>query len=352
MNFNLSLGYEIVEWAIYIEVILIVVLVLATYLFKWISVMQAKRRARNAAKIEEHLTSLVNENKPYNRKAFRRRWRKSRVLLPVFFKLDKQYANNPNWQRVRQDLLVNLILPIARRKARSVFWLNRYYATEVFNMICMPEDEKRIVRLTSDRVPLVYIHSIGAAIKCGSEKAINNVLTRMSKMSWLAQNTSLDAFRNAPPTVSTFIQNRLAKEKNSNVRAACYKILALLPPIEDFNIPHSDLHSDNMQLRIASAKYFVTLKRKDTIPVLTSYLRDKDWQLRLTALQKLGELQAKEAIPSIKECLQDSNWWVRVNAAEILRSFGKEGQQILSNDAPDLAELPEESLTHMAHSNW
>src|SRR5579862_1026935 len=229
---QLGLRRELIETVVIVEFFLIIAMIVSTYLFKYVGYVREKRKQKLIGIIENHLTSLISSNQPLNVKKFRRRWKKIQILYPMLVKFDKTYSNTPAWQKLRQDFLQLILLPLARRRAYSRRWAIRFFSCETLGIASEAQDEKIILKLLKDRIPLVYLHAISTAIKAKSEAAINAIIARTAKMSWLTQAMYLEPFEHAPIEIRAFVERRLISASEPIIRAECYKILRKFPPVE------------------------------------------------------------------------------------------------------------------------
>jgi len=347
-----GLGRDVIEMTVMVEFALIIFMILSTYFAKLSVMIVRKRREKLIATIEKHLTELINSRSSLDLKTFKRRWKKIQFLFPILLKFDKQYGTNAAWLNIRNDFLHGLLVPLARRRARSRRWLLRFYASETFALVYDKQDEPFLLRLLKDRIPLVYLHTIKTAIKSNSEAAINAVITRMSKMSWITQTMYLKPFEEASPQVRSYIETRLKSAKESAIRAECYKILRKFSPGAVSWDVSADLDAADFELRIAALKFMLHTDEKASLPILVNKLKDNRWEIRLVAIHRLSMLKAESALADIANCLNDADWRVKMGAAEALKSFGDKGSALLKERAPDLANIAFSAKEHLPGTLW
>lgn len=347
-----GLGREIIEIAIIIEFALIIVMVVATYFAKLSAFVLAKRRMKLIATLEEYFKKLIDTNSTIDIKKFKRRWKKIQILFPIFTKFDDIYANNSTWKNVRRDFLFNILVPLARRRGRSLRWLLRFYSSEVLALTYEPQDETLLLRLLRDRIPLVYLHSINTAIKSNSEAAINAVINRMAKMSLLTQTMYLAPFEHASPTIRSFIENRMKSAKETNIKAQCYKMLMKFKPATVSWDINTDLNSTDAELRLAALKFLIYINEQDALETVSKKLNDPSGEVKLVALHALGKFNAASTMKEIAQCLNDSEWRVKIAAAEVLKGFGSEGELLLNKYAPELNQISSDDEDHLPGTIW
>jgi hypothetical protein len=74
----------------------------------------------------------------------------------------------------------------------------RHYAALSFTHFSENGDEEHIIRLINDDIPLVRYSAATAGIIYGSEVAIDSIIIRMSKESWLTQTVYMQGFDKIP----------------------------------------------------------------------------------------------------------------------------------------------------------
>ena len=237
------------------------------------------------------------------------------------------------WPEMKKDSQCCTIT-IARNKYQSRIWMNRLLSTQCFELWMRNQDEEIICKLLEDNIPLIQLHATIAALKFSTIKLINLVINIMSKRGRLGQAVYLKVFDIATPQTREFVGDRLKTEKDYFVRATCYKILMTFKEYNASIDTSADIHSNNMELRLASMRFTSLAQKSDAIPLMISLLSDPQWEIRAASNRILGDLHASQAIPEITNGLRDKNWWVRVNAANTLKGFGKAGLQILNAQDP------------------
>lgn len=338
--------YGLLEWIIKIEILFVILLIIVTYVLKYYFVVKAKKIKRISDEIETHLITTVQENKPVNAELFPKEWRRLDILLQLLFKLDLT-IKSPSWTGIKQNIADVILLPIARKKYKSHFWMNRLLSIQCFELWMEMQDEDIVCKLLEDKIPLVHLHATIAAIKFSTIKLVNLVINIMSKRRRLGQAVYLKVFEIATPETKEYVEERLKTEKDFFVRATCYKILMTFKEYNTAIDTSTDVHSSNMELRLAAMRFTSLAQKSESIPLMISLLSDPQWEVRAASNRILGELHASEAIPEISNGLRDKNWWVRVNAANTLKGFGEAGLQILNAQDPVKDRYAYETAMHV-----
>lgn len=338
-----TIQYEVAEIFVITEFVLVALIMLVTCIMRVYLNYRDRRNAELRKSIEESLLNLLVTKQPLKVSEYKRKWRKISLLMPILFKFDKEHAS-VDWELMRTELLDKIILPLARRASRRHLWSLRYFAAEAFSQRFEKSDEKTIIRLVKDRVPLVSMHAVPAALAIGSEAAVNAIITLMSKQSLPTQKTYLRSFSHSPANTHTIVERRLLSTSEPSIRAVCYNILAKFPAGNQNLDVSQDLKSDNLNLRISALNYAAYTRSGDTVAILLSALKDPSWQVRLIALHYLKAFHPSEALHAVADLLHDSEWWVKMGAASALKAFGDKGKQLVHARTPELVDAPTEAI--------
>lgn len=348
----MELNYNIIEFAITVEVIIIVLIIISSYVLTAIIYVREQANKKAQKDIKTYLRKQVLANQSFSVERFPRKWKKMHLLFPVIEELNKFYSNDSSWEPIAKGLMTTVMLPLARKYAHSRIWIYRFYACKTFESVAEKKDADAIFRLTNDSVPLVYIHSIKAAIQCCSEKAVKNIISRMAETSWITQSVCSEFFKNAPTEVQNMIENVLLTSKEEGMREVAYDLMRQFHP-KDLKLDVTeDVNSDNIELRIAALKYITHVNKDKALPFLIKALEDKWWKLKVVALHRLSLMDASGAIKAIAACLDDPGWAVRNSAAEALKALGPEGEKELRARAIELDDMPFKAKDRLSKMLW
>lgn len=344
--------YVLAETIIIIEFALAGLLIVAAYLLKLYYYIKERRHQYFTRMIEDFFNKLIASGQTVDFVIFPDKWRKLNMLFPILEKLDKNNNGSPAWGKLREKFINEILAPLARNESTNLNWALRFYASQVFAFVSQSTDESYVIQLANDKVPLVHLHALSAALNLCSEKAINIIIDRMLDQNWLTLSIYLQAFDSAPPDTYDIIERRLVSATDSKLRTACYNILLHYPNKRITWDISNDIQLDNKYPTIAALKFLVEVKKEAAISVLVEQLQNKHWEVRIISLHRLGLLQATEAKFAIVQCLYDSDWWVKMSAAEVLKSFGAEGQGLLKENIPELEKIPFDVREHIINTLW
>jgi hypothetical protein len=317
--------YILAEIIIVIEFVLILVVMIATYLLKVVSVAKKRNKATLTVEIQHHLKQLITNPANFKMENFPNKWRKIHLLMPVVNDFDTTMPSG-NWQTLRVNLFHTIVLPLARKAATSYHWPLRFFAAEAFTLAMAKNDEPLVLKLVHDSVPLVYLHALKSALAFGSENAINAIIMRMSKERRLSQTPYLQAFDSVAPNTRPLIEKHLKVATDPFERATCYKILLKYSSENATWDIQPDIDSNVTELKLAAIKFMAYTSKDSAISKLAVLLRDPHWEIRVVALHALSQLSAAKVIPLISGCLHDPVWWVRISAADALKKLGEPGE--------------------------
>jgi hypothetical protein len=322
----MNISYRIAEIILIFEFSLITLVIFLSIASKIISYIKEKNEQQIRDNIHNYLKLLTKANKQFDPQQFPRRWQRLKLLLFSLHELDIQ---KDHWKKIKQDLIHSIILPLARKAARSHKWVSQFYAAQGFELYAGKEEDLLIAKLICSEVPLIRVAALRAALKCGSEIALNAIINQIQHQPYLTQSVYLQAFTEAPLTSKPFITRYLKSASSPSIRLTCYRILLnYLPSKIDWDIT-SDINSKNKAIKLVALKLLAYWSPLSAAPILAEQLKDEYWETKVVVLHALGYLPAQEIIPQIIECLQDSNWWVRLNAAQALKNLGEQGEHTL-----------------------
>lgn len=362
---QLGISYTFIKNLVIIELVLLVLLIIVTYVLGIIFQYQTRYNLYLQNKIRNFLqkallqktTICIKKNymRTSNKHKLRIRLHKKtlfmQLFIPVFKEFNTEYANNPSWTTLRDSIVKDFLHVYARKYAVDRNWILRLYSAEIFTLDIRPEDEEIILKLIHDEVILVYIQTVKVAIKLGSEKALLAVIERITKENWVMEMVYLDQFGRMNMDSLHIIEEILLQSQNEKIRAICYQILLKFPPIK--SVWHEkDVFSTNYNLSASALKYYVHCKEESALSTLVMFLTHSDWRLRFIAVHRIGFLEAKSEINKIAERVSDKEWWVEIAAAIVLQQFGRQGVQMLREINPTLIDLRINLNKYLHHILW
>lgn len=340
--------YRLLENIIWIEILLVVLIIIIAYLLKFLFYLSERHHQRLTAQIEFYLSTIMVSSQPLSEQNFLKQWRRLDLVLPVIHKFDLIHQDQA-WKTLKETITETILLPIARKKYNSYRWMNRLLSCQCFEIAMSEHDEEIVCSLLLDKIPLVHMHAVIAAVKHSTITMTNMVITSMAEKRRLGQSVYLKIFELAPLKTRDFVISRLSMEENPYTRASCYKILLTFPLTESESSisTTADINSPNIELKLAAIRFTAYSHKKNSIPLLTELLSSENWETRATSARLLGDLNSNTVIPELTNCLKDPVWWVRVNAANSLKNLGNDGLTVLYAQDPNVDLYAYETAMHV-----
>lgn len=325
---------KLIETVILIEVFLVLGILFMTFGLKLYLMIKDNANRSTLSNIESYLIDICNNNVALDDSRFLSKWNRIDLLLMAIQNLNERLDTDA-WERIRSQLEKSVLLPLARKKARSYRMFNRLLAVKTFSLCMEKEDEISICILLEDKVPIIQLYAIMAAINFGTEVLVNAVLDRLAVSRRLGKSIYLKLLQKSNPEFHEYIARRMQIETNPYVLVACYKMLMLLPkaPLNVDIVPH--MHSDFLELKLAALRYCSYVHDEQAISLIVPFLSDKSWEVRAVCCNLLANLVAIDMIPELMKLLSDPVWMVRLNAANAIKSFGAQGIKILEKLNPN-----------------
>ncbi len=340
--------YTLLKNIIWIEISLVILIIIITYSLKFLFYLNERHKKRLSEQIEFYLSTFLLTKQSFSEKDFLKQWKRLDLVLPIIYKID-QTNHDESWNAVRDAVVRNVLLPIARKKYDSYRWMNRLLSVQCFEIAMDDHDEEMVCNLLMDKIPLIHMHAVIAAVRHSTITMINIVISSMAEKRRLGQTVYLKVFEQAAPHTRDFIESRLNMETNPYTRATCFKILLEFPMSQsELSIDTSaDINSPNIELRLAAIRFTAYAHRENAIPLLIELLSNESWETRATCARLLGDLNSKSVIPELTKCMKDPVWWVRVNAANSLKNLGDEGLNVLHTQDPNVDLYAYETAMHV-----
>ncbi len=312
-----------------LEEILILAFVVLTYGAKGYYELKTKRERIKNAKMRDILSTATKQKTLLTQPQINYLQPFDHSLLFLIHELDST-DNTPQWKEIRNQVIQQVVQPTARKLAKSSKSLKRYLATECFSFGTEPSDQNTIISLLQDPTLLISLNAARVAFKYPSPELINAVIDRFSREDRFQQSAYANMLAENSKQIAYIIEQRLLKEKNTQIKIFCYRLMTVFPPQKEMMAAaQHDITNEDLDLKLAVLTYLAHHKQSESITILRNFLTDKQWEVRSRAIQLLGDLKDIPSLPVIRNGLHDSDWWVRFRAAEALCKLGEQGIAIL-----------------------
>ncbi|MCM8786233.1 MAG: HEAT repeat domain-containing protein [Candidatus Omnitrophica bacterium] len=184
-----------------------------------------------------------------------------------------------------------------------------------------PSDEakKTLIKIGSSALPYIFE-------KFNDEKTPKSLKIKI-----------IEIFREINDENAMIFLEKIANEKDYDLKEKAIEILSLNKNETDFLIDYFKTTDNNLKIKIISG--FGKTKNSKAIPFLYELLNDKNWEIRKYTLWAIGEIKESVDIEKLIPLVKDKNEFVRKELAETFRKIKN------NSTIPHLIEL-------INDSNW
>ncbi|OGN63362.1 MAG: hypothetical protein A3E80_02900 [Chlamydiae bacterium RIFCSPHIGHO2_12_FULL_49_9] len=330
--------YEIIQWLLIIQFSIIGVHTIAALVSTPLSSFFSKRREQKLAIFKKNLLICAREKTECSLARVPPRLRKIPFLIPIMLQIDGE-IKDPNWDRIKKSIFQNVLFPIAQKLTYSRKWAERIQAVGCFLYLSDKQNEKYILHLLGDSIPIVQYSAAYCAAKLGTSECVNAIINEMNRSNRFLRHPFREALLKGDDSSFEFLEARLEQDADPVARLSCLEVLSHHMNAHIADLAERDLHAPSKNLRIAAIRalghYFDPKSHRPLIDLL----KDPEWEIRAIAARALGYLKAQEALSELSSLLKDPVWWVRMNGALALKRLGEEGikklQQRQENQSAD-----------------
>lgn len=258
-----------------------------------------------------------------------------------------------DWDKIKERIAKQFLIPRARRIYDSVSWTNRNYAARAFALYPLREDTHKILHLLEDSVFLVRAIAASAAIALEIPDAVDKIIRRMSTQESYSHFFYRDLVINQG-TIKVFeqVQELAQKDKDLGVHLSCLEILAGKSIKITRPFLSKDLHSTDDQIRLAAVRVYAHNLQKESAVVLSLCIEDSYPQIRMEAAMGLRHFLSESTLKQLEKALSDPEWPVRLQAGLSLKNMGKVGEQILNDQSPEKNKTAYDTAEYVKHFDW
>lgn len=329
----------LIKWVAIIQLVLIFFFVLLSYITSAYSKHRKRQTALKIKHTEEKWIRSFQENQLTAAPEILNPEHLSlNPLLEIIKKIDQQFNKNVAWGKKREEIMQNWILPEARKLSDSTDWFDRFTACQAFELAIQqnPVDEPIVKKLLYDEIPIVALDAEKIAIRFNSQTLVDAIADCFSKTRHVQQSFYAELLPEDSKTLAPLFANTLSRSDSPYVKAFCYRALSVfLESFETIPSLEQDIHSENLELKLAALNYLAHTDSKKAEIELKAALKNPVWEVRAKAANLLGRLQIVSSAHLLETTLRDSEWWVRINSAEALLKLGEPGIKILKDQTPE-----------------
>ncbi len=313
------------------QFIFIVIHVFFSLILKPISSYLSRKKRKVLIEFRDKIRELIEKKRSLPINLFPIRFRKISFLIPLIINTDKE-NQDAHWKKMRESLFINILFPKAKKLTYAKRWTKKIQAIGCFFHCPDLNNEKEILHLLQDSIPVIKYSAAACAAKLGTPTAVNAIIDEMNCNRFLRFPFRESLLKGNPKSFS-FVEERLEKDKDPWTRVSCFEILSHNMNPHIVELAKRDLYSSHKNLRIAAIRAIGRYLNPISISLLIPLLKDNEWEVRSVSARSLGYLKAKEALGDLSLLLTDKSWWVRINSALALKRLGEDGIQVLKQQS-------------------
>lgn len=327
----LSPYFSLVKWVVFIQLSAIVITALYGLSFRKIQDFLQKRYVRKTRTLETLIQSCISEKiLPTSLSKYT-----LHDVLTAVLETDKK-LKDPHWEEIKLHFFQKIIFPKARRMAYSFRWTKRMLAARCFLACIDSNNEKYILHLLKDSIPIVQYSAAYSAAKLGTSKCILAVIEEMNKSERFLRQPFIHALTQEINKIFLYVEELLQKTEDPYTKVSCLEVLSHRMNKYVAECAQRDLYSSHKNLRLTAIRALGCFPHRESEELLKPLLNDPDWEVRAISVTSLSTIGARKSMPQIELLLKDDTWWVRMNAALALKRLGEEGEVILKAQDPNV----------------
>jgi HEAT repeat protein len=245
------------------------------------------------------------------------------------------------------DLLENILFPIARKEAMSPWWTKRNWALRCLSLSPRKQDEIYFLNFLCDPATHNRFSAIKPLLQIGSASSLNVIVEVMEDENRHTQAVYLAMTRFGGEHFYEAIRERLKREHDPAAKRVCIDILSDSLENSDIFLIKRSLFDQDKSLRLTAIRCLGKLEMHHSTQLLINFLEDDLWEVRSLVAKFLGSRKAYQAIPLLLENACDKNWWVRLNSIQALFDMGDSGRLALETITPEKDKYAYEMLQYV-----
>lgn len=335
------------------ELVILLLLIISAILRRfWIYYKERKEQKDKHTISRVIIDSLKGKEDPKILQRLKR-FKSKPILLSSLELFDRRF-NDERWQNLKKQIAESYLLPGARRRMKSFYWLKRNFSARCFALVPLSQDIKNITTLIDD--PLFLVRSIAAkaAVKLEIKEGIDKIIHQMSREIGYARYLYRDILlQGKSRQIFSWIAEIAALEKDPDIHLACLEALSSQTLMLSLPFLKQDLESKDPNIRLAALKVLIRNPQKDLTHFLLKSLEDPSVEVRIQAAKGLEHIASKESLEKLEKVLtNDPSWPVIVRAAWSLKNMGKRGIDILNAQNPSKNKRAYEAVQYAMQFDW
>lgn len=222
-----------------------------------------------------------------------------------------------------------------RNEARSRVWWKRLRAARALSVLASPAELPTVLALVHDPNHAVRLAAALTLRRLPRRELLEAVLGLALEARAVARGFLVEALADPTSDLIQLLLERLGTATDSEEQRTLLDLAGELriPGLLNSILRH--VGSDDLEVRIATARALGAYPHPRSSRSLRQLLADPCWQVRAQSAAALGAIAAAEARHDLRRSLGDENWWVRLRSALALRKLGPMGSEILAAMTPE-----------------
>lgn len=313
-----TMGQHIVWIVFLVELFLITLLVVESYVAKIWSLVTHKKQKR---KIQAIRAYFENKNMtmppPY-----------LADLSLLFSELRRTTALSEDEKR---SFVQRYVAPYTKDFARTRNYQKRFFLLESFSYYITPEDAPVILRLIQDERSIISINAVTVGIRLVDALIYQAIIERLSNLDWATQKLYITHLSKSD-VLFDILKSNLTHSKSNWLKSLCYDIAYHCGSREDlFSLAEKDIDSTNRECQLAAIRVLAQSSPEKAQPKLLELIKSSDWLVRNAVIQALIQNHAPGVIHELANHLDDANYWVRVNSTIGISNISGEDSSFVKN---------------------
>lgn len=319
LNLNISSTEQKIVWAfIVIEVVLVTLLIIGSYLSKAWFMINNVREQKKAAKIRAYFENRdIKTPPPYPENSGL-----------IFSELSKTSMIT---EQEKRDFVKYHMIKRTRRFINSKSFIKRYYLLESFDYYITMKDKPILIQLIKDTRHIIGSKASRLANVLIDKSIYQAIIEKISELDvsiqklYIAQLVKND-------TLLRVIENNLNNTDVKALRKLYYDIAYHCGSDQAlYNLALIDVDHSDGECQLAAIRVMALSDPEQAKNKLFTLLKSNDWLIRNSVLQSLMQIKIPESIDELAKCLNDENYWVRINSTKALLNSGDEGRRLLTD---------------------
>lgn len=289
--------------------------------------------AKKKDQFSQYYLSLIESKKPFSVQEHPKVGGNEKILLETIEEF-KQRIGGELWYSIQKGVVDSFLISLARKRAKSFFWIKRNFSSRVFALKAYPEDEETILKLMDDKKFLVRSPASFASVYLESQRGVMKLVQTIKNEYGYSQFIYLDALIQGSEKVFQYL---IDIAKDPLYHKIILKVLAARSWGRVIPFLESNFNSGDPEVRFLSLKVLMRNPLPNTSEHFFKGVLEQDVGIRALSLEGIGAYPTDQSSAILEKALNDSVWEVRLSAGKALKRLGQLGINILCRQKEGVA---------------